>query len=112
LLHFVNCSKEEMALPAVKLIKTLVEHGADMNRWDFLDNTPLLTHLQDFKPNDSVIAEFIRQGAHVYEDFYDGFEVPPSELNKEIYNAMADIAFVGPGCEPAPLPLNHNTGME
>ncbi|EGU88826.1 hypothetical protein FOXB_00669 [Fusarium oxysporum f. sp. conglutinans Fo5176] len=58
-LHFINCSEEERAHPAVKMIKTLVEHGTDINRWDLLGNTPLLTHLQDFERNDSVIAEFI-----------------------------------------------------
>ncbi|KAH7211729.1 ankyrin repeat-containing domain protein [Fusarium oxysporum] len=82
-LHFIKCSEEEMAHPAVKMIQTLVEHGADINRWDLLGNTPLLTHLQDFERNDSVIAD-----------------------------AMAYIGFVGPGCEPVPLPPNHDTGME
>ncbi|KAK2923928.1 Ankyrin repeat [Fusarium oxysporum f. sp. vasinfectum] len=111
-LHFIKCSEEEMAHPAVKMIKTLVEHGADINRWDLLGNTPLLTHLQDFERNDSVIAEFIRQGAHIYEGFYDDLEAPLNELNQEIYSAMAYIGFVGPGCEPVPLPPNHDTGME
>ncbi|KAM5517154.1 hypothetical protein FOXYSP1_04105 [Fusarium oxysporum f. sp. phaseoli] len=91
---------------------TLVEHGADINRWDLLGNTPLLTHLQDFERNDSVIAEFIRQGAHIYEGFYDDLEASLNELNQEIYSAMAYIGFVGPGCEPVPLPPNHDTGME
>ncbi|ENH65270.1 hypothetical protein FOC1_g10005800 [Fusarium oxysporum f. sp. cubense race 1] len=111
-LHFIKCSEEEMAHPAVKMIKTLVEHRADINRWDLLGNTPLLTHLQDFERNDSVIAEFIRQGAHIYEGFYDDLEAPLNELNQEIYSAMAYIGFVGPGCEPVPLPHNHDTGME
>lgn len=111
-LHFIKCSEEEMAHAAVKMIKTLVEHGADINRWDLLGNTPLLTHLQDFERNDSVIAEFIRQGAHIYEGFYDDLEAPLNKLNQEIYSAMAYIGFVGPGCEPVPLPPNHDTGME
>ncbi|KAH7226682.1 ankyrin repeat-containing domain protein [Fusarium oxysporum] len=72
-LHFIKCSEEEM-------------HRADINRWDLLGNTPLLTHLQDFERNDSVIAEFIRQGAHIYEGFYDDLEAPLNELNQEIYN--------------------------
>ncbi|KAK2133710.1 ankyrin repeat-containing domain protein [Fusarium oxysporum II5] len=111
-LHFIKCPEEEMAHPAVKMTQTLVEHGADINRWDLLGNTPLLTHLQDFERNDSVIAEFIRQGAHIYEGFYDDLEAPLNELNQEIYSAMAYIGFVGPGCEPVPLPPNHDTGME
>ncbi|KAK2483912.1 hypothetical protein H9L39_05704, partial [Fusarium oxysporum f. sp. albedinis] len=84
-LHFIKCSEEEMAHPAVKMIKTLVEHGADINRCDLLGNTPLLTHLQDFERNDSVIAEFIRQGAHIYEGFYDDLEAPLNELNQECH---------------------------
>ncbi|KAL9572466.1 hypothetical protein ACKAV7_003299 [Fusarium commune] len=111
-LHFINCSEEDMVHSAVKMIKTLVEHGADINRWDLLGNTPLLTHLQDFERKDSIIAEFIQQGAHIFEGFYDGLEAPPNELNQEIYSAMAYIGFVGPGCEPVPLPPNHDTGME
>ncbi|KAF5670401.1 ankyrin repeat [Fusarium denticulatum] len=111
-IHFINCSDESMVRPAVKMIKTLVENGADINRWDRLGNTPLITHLQDSEPNDSVIAEFIRQGAHIYQGFYDGLDAPPNELSREIYSAMEHIGFVGPGCEPVSLPLNHYSGLE
>ncbi|PNP84722.1 hypothetical protein FNYG_01816 [Fusarium nygamai] len=94
------------------MIKTLVEHGADINRWDRLDNTPLITHLQDSEWYDSVIAEFIQQGEHIYQGFYDGLDAPPNELSPEIYSAMEHIGFVGPGCEPVPLSLNHYSGLE
>ncbi|KAG5764339.1 hypothetical protein H9Q72_007589 [Fusarium xylarioides] len=106
-IHWINCAREDMVCSAVKMIKTLVEHGAEINIWDFLGNTPLTTHLQNFEPNDSVIAEFIRQGAHIYKGYYNGLEVPPNELSPEIYSAMEHIGFVGPGCEPVPLPTNH-----
>ncbi|KAF5705601.1 hypothetical protein FMUND_12041 [Fusarium mundagurra] len=106
-IHWIYCSREDMVYSAVKMIKTLVEHGAEINRWDFLGNTPLTTHLQNFEPNDSVIAELIRQGAHIYKGYYDGLEAPPNELSPEIYNAMEHVGFVGPGCEPVPLPPNH-----
>ncbi|KAF5626584.1 hypothetical protein F52700_8646 [Fusarium sp. NRRL 52700] len=111
-IHFVNCSEDNMVHPAVKMIKTLVEHGADINRWDRLGNTPLLTYLQEFERNDTLIAQFIRQGAHIYQGFYDGLDAPPNELSQEIYNAMAYIGFVGPGREPVSLPPNHYNGVE
>ncbi|KAF4496186.1 hypothetical protein FAGAP_7674 [Fusarium agapanthi] len=110
-LHFINSSEDGMVYPAVKMIKTLVDHGADINKWDRLGNTPLITYLQEFERNDSVIAEFIRQGAHIYQGFYNGLEAPPNELSQVIYSAMTYIGFVGPGCEPIPLPPNHYSGL-
>ncbi|KAF4344300.1 hypothetical protein FBEOM_1694 [Fusarium beomiforme] len=105
-LHYVDGYFHRNVDDVVKMIKILKKYGANINHWDMRGFTPLLSYLTN-PPNDTVVAEFLRQGAEIYQGFYDGLEKPHSELSKEIYDAFAETDFP----EPLPLPPNWNPAV-
>ncbi|KAF9768737.1 hypothetical protein IL306_013918 [Fusarium sp. DS 682] len=103
-LHFVECHRLGMVPQVVKIIKTLVHYGADINSWDIPGRTPLLRYLVNSGDNNTVIAAFIRQGAWLFQGIYEYLASRPFGLGREIYDALADAAFPG----PAPFPPGYN----
>ncbi|KAF4451833.1 hypothetical protein F53441_5152 [Fusarium austroafricanum] len=88
-LHFLQSYGGTKAADACRIVRVLADYGADINHWDTPGTTPLIQHL-DLEPHESVVAELIKQGAHIHEGFHVALKHNGVEINGKIKKALEE----------------------